>query len=93
MSHQAGQSPASFYSSPQEALQAPPEELVGHELALLELGQPVLSGAALLAPEGELPSGGRDGGRPRLLRRFPDGPARAHEVRLQGGDCTTEIFQ
>ena len=23
----------------------------------------------------------------------PDGPARAHEVRLQGGDCTTEIFQ
>src|SRR5688500_14670107 len=28
VSHQAGQSPASFYSSPQEALQAPPEELV-----------------------------------------------------------------
>ena len=23
----------------------------------------------------------------------PDGPARAHEVRLQNGDCTTEIFQ
>ncbi len=23
----------------------------------------------------------------------PDGPARTHEVRLQGGDCTTEIFQ
>ena len=23
----------------------------------------------------------------------PDGPARAHETRLQGGDCTTEIFQ
>jgi selenium-binding protein 1 len=23
----------------------------------------------------------------------PDGPARAHEVRLQAGDCTTEIFQ
>lgn len=22
-----------------------------------------------------------------------DGPARAHEVRLQSGDCTTEIFQ
>ena len=22
-----------------------------------------------------------------------DGPARAHEVRLQNGDCTTEIFQ
>jgi hypothetical protein len=44
---------------------------VRHELALLELGQPVLSGAALLAPEGELPSGGRDGCRPRLLRRFP----------------------
>jgi methanethiol oxidase len=28
MSHQAGQRPASFHSSPQEALQAPPEELV-----------------------------------------------------------------
>ena len=23
----------------------------------------------------------------------PEGPARTHEVRLQGGDCTTEIFQ
>jgi selenium-binding protein 1 len=23
----------------------------------------------------------------------PEGPARAHEVRLQSGDCTTEIFQ
>ncbi|HXV57928.1 MAG TPA: selenium-binding protein SBP56-related protein, partial [Gaiellaceae bacterium] len=23
----------------------------------------------------------------------PGGPARAHEVRLPGGDCTTEIFQ
>jgi methanethiol oxidase len=23
----------------------------------------------------------------------PGGPARAHEVRLEGGDCTTEIFQ
>ncbi|MGH8945203.1 MAG: selenium-binding protein SBP56-related protein [Acidimicrobiia bacterium] len=22
----------------------------------------------------------------------PAGPARAHEVRLEGGDCTTEIF-
>jgi methanethiol oxidase len=27
------------------------------------------------------------------LSERPDGPARAHEVRLQGGDCTTEIFQ
>jgi methanethiol oxidase len=26
------------------------------------------------------------------LNQRPDGPARAHEVRLQGGDCTTEIF-
>ena len=26
------------------------------------------------------------------LHDRPDGPARAHEVRLQGGDCTTEIF-
>ena len=23
----------------------------------------------------------------------PEGPARTHEVRLEGGDCTTEIFQ
>ena len=27
------------------------------------------------------------------LHDRPSGPARAHEVRLQGGDCTTEIFQ
>jgi methanethiol oxidase len=27
------------------------------------------------------------------LHDRPAGPARAHEVRLQGGDCTTEIFQ
>jgi selenium-binding protein 1 len=27
------------------------------------------------------------------LHDRPRGPARAHEVRLQGGDCTTEIFQ
>jgi methanethiol oxidase len=27
------------------------------------------------------------------LHERPDGPARAHEVRLQGGDCTTEVFQ
>jgi selenium-binding protein 1 len=27
------------------------------------------------------------------LHDRPDGPARAHEMRLQGGDCTTEIFQ
>jgi methanethiol oxidase len=26
------------------------------------------------------------------LHEREDGPARAHEVRLQGGDCTTEIF-
>jgi methanethiol oxidase len=27
------------------------------------------------------------------LHDRPGGPARTHEVRLQGGDCTTEIFQ
>ncbi len=27
------------------------------------------------------------------FHRRPGGPARAHEVRLPGGDCTTEIFQ
>ena len=42
---------------------------------------------------------GPDGGMeidPRFfvdLHDRPGGPARAHEVRLQGGDCTTEIFQ
>ncbi len=42
---------------------------------------------------------GRDGGMeidPDFfvdLHDRPGGPARAHEVRLQGGDCTTEIFQ
>ena len=67
-----------------------------HELAVLDLGQPVLSGAALLDAARRLPPRRRHGDRPRLLRRLPrppGGPARAHEVRLQGGDCTTEIFQ
>ncbi len=27
------------------------------------------------------------------LHDRPNGPARAHDVRLQGGDCMTEIFQ
>jgi methanethiol oxidase len=41
---------------------------------------------------------GEDGGMqvdPEFFVDFhdrPGGPARAHEVRLQGGDCTTEIF-
>jgi len=30
---------------------------------------------------------------PDFFVDFHDRPARAHEVRLQGGDCTTEIFQ
>ena len=67
-----------------------------HQLALLDLGQPVLPGPALVAAARELRPERRHGGRPRLLRRLPrppGGPARAHEVRLQGGDCTTEIFQ
>ena len=40
--------------------------------------------------------GRRDGDRRELLSRPPRPPrrtARAHEVRLQSGDCTTEIFQ
>ena len=67
-----------------------------HQLALLDLGQPVLPRAAFLAAAGQLRPERRHGGRPRLLRRPPrppGGPARAHEVRLQNGDCTTEIFQ
>jgi selenium-binding protein 1 len=41
------------------------------------------------------PEGGMeiDGGFFLDFHDRPDGPARAHEVRLQGGDCTTEIFQ
>jgi selenium-binding protein 1 len=66
------------------------------QLALLDLGQPVLPRAALLAASGQLFPRGRHGGRRDFFVDFhdrPDGPARAHEVRLQGGDCTTEIFQ
>ena len=68
-----------------------------HQLAVLDLGQPVLSGTQVLADCASI-------ARPRAEWRstanfFVDlhdraaGPARAHEVRLQGGDCTTEIFQ
>jgi methanethiol oxidase len=41
------------------------------------------------------PAGGMDLDRDFFLdfHDRPDGPARAHEMRLQGGDCTTEIFQ
>ena len=42
-----------------------------------------------------LPDGGMEVD-PDFFVDFHDraaGPARAHEVRLQGGDCTTEIFQ
>src|SRR5262249_25104010 len=53
------------------------------ELALLDLGQPVLSGYALLAPARQLRPGRRDGGRPRLLRR-PLGPARRARPRARG---------
>ena len=69
---------------------------VRHELALLDLGQPVLSGASLVAAQGRLrPGGGMEVDRDFFVdfHARPDGPARAHEVRLQGGDCTTEIFQ
>ncbi len=51
---------------------APP---LRHQLALLDLGQPVLPRPALLAPARQLPAGGRHGGRPQLLRR-PPRPAR-----------------
>jgi selenium-binding protein 1 len=41
------------------------------------------------------PDGGMDVDRGFFvdLHDRPGGPARAHEVRLQGGDCTTEIFR
>ena len=41
------------------------------QLALLDLGQPVLPRAALVAAARQLLARGRDGGRPRLLRRLP----------------------
>ena len=65
------------------------------ELALLDLGQPVLPGASLVAaPRGLRPEGGMEVDRDFFVdfHDRPSGPARAHEVRLQGGDCTTEIF-
>jgi methanethiol oxidase len=42
-----------------------------------------------------LPGGGMQVDRDFFVDLYdrPNGPARAHEVRLQGGDCTTEIFQ
>jgi methanethiol oxidase len=42
-----------------------------------------------------LPDGGMEIDRDFFVDFYdrPGGPARAHEVRLQGGDCTTEIFQ
>ena len=67
-----------------------------HQLALLDLGQPVLPRAALVAAARELhPDGGMELDPDFFvdLNERPGGPARAHEVRLQGGDCTTEIFQ
>ena len=67
-----------------------------HQLALLDLGQPVLPGLRSWLLRVELrPDGGMEVDRDFFVdfHDRPDGPARAHEVRLQGGDCTTEIFQ
>src|SRR5712691_8272339 len=50
---------------------------VRHQLALLDLGQPVLPGPSLLAAACELRSRRRDGSRPRLLRRPARPPGRA----------------
>ena len=70
---------------------------VRHQLALLDLGQPVLPRPALVAAARQLrrPTAAWSSTRDFFvdLHDRPDGPARAHEVRLQGGDCTTEIFQ
>ena len=67
------------------------------QLALLDLGQPVLPRPALVAAARELQPRRRDASSTPTstvdLHERPGGPARAHEVRLQGGDCTTEIFQ
>ena len=45
-----------------------------HQLAVLDLGQPVLPRPALLAAAHQLRPGRRDGARPRLLRRVRPGP-------------------
>ena len=47
-----------------------------HQLAVLDLGQPVLPRAALLAAARQLLARRRDAGRPRLLRRLPRPPHR-----------------
>jgi selenium-binding protein 1 len=47
------------------------------ELAVLDLGQPVLPRSAVLAPARQLPSRRRHGDRPRLLRRLPRPPRRS----------------
>ena len=47
-----------------------------HQLAVLDLGQPVLPRAALLAAASQLLARRWDGGRPRLLRRLPRPPRR-----------------
>jgi 56kDa selenium binding protein (SBP56) len=52
-------------------------EALRHQLALLELGQPVLPQASLLADASELRTQGRDAGRRRLLRRLPRPPRRS----------------
>src|SRR6185295_13866433 len=60
--------------APALARWAPPLRL---QLALLDLGQPVLSGPALLAAARELRPRRRHGARPRLLPRPPRPPRRA----------------
>src|SRR3954470_23459977 len=47
-----------------------------HQLAVLDLGQPVLPPAALLAAPRRLLARRRDASRPRLLRRLPQPPQR-----------------
>jgi hypothetical protein len=70
-----------------------------HELALLDLGQPVLSRVALLAAARQLRPKRRHGDQPRLLRRLLRPPGRSGtgargpppERRLHHGDLPTII--
>ena len=70
---------------------------VRDQLALLDLGQPVLPRACApgCCASTATPTAAWSSTRDFFvdLHDRPGGPARAHEVRLQGGDCTTEIFQ
>ncbi len=63
------------------------------QLALFDLGRPVLSRTACRAPRSMAnagPNGGLELAKDYWVN-FPDG-YRAHQIRLEGGDCSTDSF-